>query len=236
MTRSLNSHPDIACFGEMLKPDPPLEDLKRLGFEDGELQQLRTLHDRDTAGFLDTILERAARKGFAASGLKLFYYHAREKGRDHSIWESIAHREDLRIIHLHREDVFATYLSRQLAATTDQWHHAVSRGGNPDYDTRVDVDIDDFCAFRNWLIDYVQKTRSDLPANRTYELTYEKFTSNFEESIADIFRFLAVSPRSTNPPLVKQARRPWQEYVTNADEVAELLAKLNEMDETPRQD
>lgn len=223
MVRSLNAHPSVACFGEVLKPNPRLEDLERLDLDGDALAQLSHRHQHASASFADTLFDQADRKDFQAVGFKLFYYHARESGRDGSIWDAVQERPTWRFIHLYRQDAFGAYLSRQLAAVTNSWHHGIGRAGDPDYQAQVTIDIEDYHTFRERLQDSIRWADDALPQDRTLTTTYEEFTADFAAGLRRLQLFLGVDEHSTPPPLAKQARRPWQEYVLNAEEVEDAL-------------
>lgn len=223
MVRSLNAHPQVCCFGEVLKPGLRFQDLDRLGFEESQLSDLRYTHQHGTASFADLLFDQAANAGYEAVGFKLFYYHAREAGRDSSIWDAVAKRDEWRFIHLYRANIFGAYLSRQLAIATNSWHHGSGRTDDSDYQTKIAVDLDDYRAFHGRLKKSIEDARKMLPEGRTITTTYEDFTSDFALRLRGLQEFLEVNPQDTSPPLVKQARRPWQEYVLNAAEVEEAL-------------
>ena len=222
LVRSLNAHPDIACFGELLKPQQGLAELERLQVTPQELEELQRLRAEDTAGFAHAFFDAAERAGYDAAGFKLFYYHAREDGRA-SIWDAIARQRQWRFVHLYRDDVFGTYLSRELALATNDWLKVAGKSDDPDYDATITVDVAAFRKFRRTLTASIEDARALLPGDKTLVTTYEDFTGDFESGLSEVQRFLHVEPRNIRPPLDKQARKSWREYVTNVDEVEQAL-------------
>lgn len=223
MVRSLHAHTDAVCFGELVKPEDPTATLASLGLSPAEVERLRETHRSDTAAFAEVFYELAERQGVSAAGFKIFYYHAREPGRD-QVWRLLAGDHELRIIHLHRPNTFDAYLSRALATTTGTWLQVNKRQQQvTDYDAKITLDSGDFWTFHQSLTRQVDKATALLP-DSTLHLTYDDMADRYAKTMHRLCDHLGLARFVPDQPLHRQRRRGRWAYVENVEEMQEFLA------------
>ena len=102
----LNSHPNIHALGEM--------------FGNNHNEANINFRKENPLKFLNEFCFRSYAKGIKAVGFKIFYYHP-VNGESRAIWDDLKNMKDLKIIHLKRENILRTHLSRAIAGQTDKW-------------------------------------------------------------------------------------------------------------------
>jgi LPS sulfotransferase NodH len=222
LVRSLHAHADALCFGELLKPGDPAATLASLEPTPADIELLRHTHRSDTADFAQAFYALAMRQGAAAAGFKIFYYHARERGRE-QIWSLLVDDPELRIIHLTRPNTFDAYLSRALATATGTWLQVAKRQESIDYDAKVTIDSADFWEFHQNLTAQVEKATRTLPDDALH-LTYEDMADRYAETMARLCDHLGLARFVPDQPLQRQRHGHRWDYVENAEATRAFLA------------
>lgn len=212
LSTSLDSHPDIRCLGELLHPDDlpdnqvPCE--SRYGLGGSEL----------------------VRRAFFATGVRAAGFRAMTflpvttTPQWDDAWDAIAETDDLRVIYLTRDDRLAQYASLLIAARTGRYHPSP---GEPilDPENRPVVRIDP-SGLVGWVEErdhLLELRRRQLAGAPSLEVTYERLTSEWTETMARIQRFLGVPRRDVPQAKMKQEARPLKEVVGNYDEARDAL-------------
>lgn len=212
----LNAHPQIVAFGEIFQtPDEIAWGLT--GY--GQSRYLRTLHREDPVRFLESQVYRRFPRSVAAVGFKIFYYHAQHDGW-RPVWRYLAEQKDLKVIHIRRENILRTHLSRKRAMLTDTW---VNVTGEPMTQPPVTLDyrecLEDFVTTRAWELRY-DELFADHPK---ITVRYEDLDTDYAGEMARVQEFLGVSPQPVRPETYKQSNQPLSQAIAN---YAELRARF----------
>jgi LPS sulfotransferase NodH len=213
----LNGHPQVAAFGEIFRDVKSL-DWDHLGYF--QSRALASLAERDPVRLLDRSVFGRYPDSIRAVGFKLFYYHARE-GAAASIWPYLRERPRLKVIHLRRENLLQTHVSRKRAALTDQW---VNVSGQPEQQVvlRLDYDecLEDFERTRSWEDD----AGRFFEGHPFHDVTYERLAGEPQSEAEAIQQFLGVPVRPLRPSTHRQARQSLSATIAN---YAELKAQFS---------
>lgn len=204
----LNAHPAAIAFGEVFRGDRAM-DWDHVGyFQDGRSRAMREAHPEQ---FISTRVFGRYPRATQAVGFKLFYYHARE-GRDAGVWQYLASRPDLRVLHLKRRNILQTHLSRKRAALTDRW---VNTSGQPEAPIAVELDYEecrkDFEQTRAW----EEECDRWFGGHDKVDVAYESLAGDYQAEAARIQTFLGLPPHAVAPSTFQQARQPLRDTITN---------------------
>jgi LPS sulfotransferase NodH len=213
----LNAHPRVVAFGEIFQQAGSM-DWDHTGYF--RSRAMAAALDRDPAGFLDRRVFGAYPRAIQAAGFKLFYYHARDHRRA-GVWARLEQRQEVRIIHLKRENILQTHLSRKRAAQTDRW---VNTSGQAETAAVLDLDYDeclsDFVQTRTW----EEQADRAFAAHRTLDVSYEQLAAGYQGEAKRIQAFLDLEPRAVAASTFQQARQPLHETIRN---YADLKARFS---------
>ncbi len=150
----------------------------------------------------------------AAAGFKLFYNHARSP-RASTAWEYLARRKDVRIIRLLRENLFASWVSHEVAFRTNVW--VVPRVQQPTATLAPFPIAPERCLdFFQETERYIEMTRETFRHHPTCEVSYEReLCTDYAQTMSRVFWFLDVEPREVVPQTQSQGRRSLSEQVSN---------------------
>jgi LPS sulfotransferase NodH len=161
-------------------------------------------------------------KAIDAVGFKYFYYHPVD-GDSNAAWEEIDKR-GCRVLHLRRENILRTEVSRLIANKVGVWSRR--RGREASLEMRR-VTVQPAAVLRA-----LEKTRSWERAARERwdggayaEVSYEELTSDPGPTLARIHDFLGVPYRPTDSPLKRQNPEPIRDLVANFEELRAELEK-----------
>jgi LPS sulfotransferase NodH len=213
----LNAHPHVTAFGEVFRKINEL-DWDHVGYF--QSASASALVERDPVRFLDTQLFGRYPRAIQAVGFKLFYYHAREEAHA-GIWPWLRGRRDIKVIHLKRENLLQTHVSRKRAALTGQW---VNTSGQPDQTVPLRLDYDevlaDFEQTRAWETDCDQAF-ADHPV---LQVRYERLASDYQAEARRLETFLGVVPQVVQPATFQQSTQPLSATVENYADVKARFA------------
>jgi LPS sulfotransferase NodH len=151
-----------------------------------------------------------------AFGFKIFYDHARSDEGIGSIWPYLI-QNPIRIIHIHRRNLLASFVSNEVALKTNEWHLAVGSGipaaaPVPPFSLHhvpLQRYFEEIATWRRW----VDQTFAKHDVLTIY---YEDdLCGNFSVAANKAFKFVGVMPWVTRPALQKQQALPLDEQVSN---------------------
>ena len=215
MWRYLDSHPNISAHGEMFLTSLKREDTYKM-FKATSVNRL-IHHYINRRKSVDNYLNKLFihEKGIDAVGFKLMYNHLfpelEEWIKAHNVY----------VLHLIRNNLLKTILSRETARKRDIYH-ATSTDKIP----KVKVYLDPDLAIRqiNKIlrnIEFYARLFAGLPY---LEITYEDFTSQRETTTKTILDFLKVPYlRDMSVPLKKLNPDSLEELIENYDEIERVL-------------
>lgn len=205
LTSLLNSHPRIVSHHEVFREEYFLR-----GFFHWKL--LRFMFP---VVFLRAHVFHAYPKLIKAVGFELQYDQART-GRKKGVWKHIQTHNDIKIIHLKRKNILATYLSYVIANKMKQW----TTTKNQSY-PRFYVELDprecmqyflDIRRYRVWCDMFFHKSN-------VLQVTYEDLVARQSHETARILEFLQLPQFPLSTKLKKQITQPIEESILNFDEL-----------------
>ncbi len=119
LLNQLQFHQNIRMFYEVFSQDNSSKEF--WDYINHDLQNIRDLKQNNPLELVNSFVYRAMPLEVKAVGFKLFYYHARS-GKQQEIWQYLKDRQEIKIIHLVRRNLLKTYVSQQLALTTNSWY------------------------------------------------------------------------------------------------------------------
>lgn len=190
----LNSHPNIRAGGEVYKR------LKRQSY--------------------DEIFAKAFAKPpphIQAKGFKIFYYHPLDDDSG-NIWKHLIEMDNLRVIHLKRQNILRTLISRKIAGYRDLWYDKVEQQNMAD-DKAVAFTPEELrCGFeqtRQWEA-WGDKKFANHPLISVY---YEELANAPEAAFREVTNFLGVGNASPKTTLKKQNPESLRDLLSNYDEL-----------------
>jgi len=194
----LNSHPNICAEGEVFK------------FMNGDSQNKRW------SEFFSK-----KNKTSKAVGFKLFYYHPIDSN-DNSVWDEIVKNTDVKIIHLVRNQMLETYVSKLIAEKTNNWSQ---RGGKAKSlaEKSVNVDIKECIKEFEQIASWENDTRSMFGNHPFFELSYEELIGKREMMMNEVSNFLDVKKFNFKSKLKKQNPENLSKLILNFKELETAL-------------
>jgi LPS sulfotransferase NodH len=196
----LDSHPQTEAFGEMFN----------------------LLHGRKSEWVWESIFGYKSRSTKLV-GFKIFYYHPADSD-DTWVWDRVINDKNIPIIHLKRDNVLRTYLSRQIAAKTKVWHDKSGKSAVDLTDKRVTLSPSDCIEEFKKTEDWVSTTAKKLEGHKTLNITYSDLTGdNQKQTLNSIQSFLGVKPISLSSGMKKQNTERLQDLIKNYKEIENSL-------------
>ena len=213
----LNAHSKVEAYGEIFRSRDSM-DWDHIGYL-GSSGSQRLLLD-DPIRFVRSQVFRRYPAGTCAVGFKIFYYHAHDSGWK-PIWDFLREQSDLHIIHVTRENILETHLSRKRAELTDRW---VNTSGEKQEAPAVALDY-------NECLEDFERTRAQ---EREYEaffatqprlrVTYEDLARDHTTEMMRVFEFLGLPWEPVQPSTYRQSHRSLKESITNFGELKQKFA------------
>jgi LPS sulfotransferase NodH len=211
----LNSHPHVLGFGEIFR------DSHRIGWDlpdydrDCQTPALVETKRADPVAFLEHHVFEVTSPVIRAVGFKLFYYHGTDsQGR--RLWEHLASRENLHVIHMKRNNTLRELLSMKRAELTgewSQWESAVRKIEPITLD--ADTCREEF--------EYAETAKRDADAffarRPMLQVTYEDLVGRQSSETERVQRFLGVDVRELRSAIVKQSNDALSAAIANYPEL-----------------
>ena len=219
----LNDHRQIMVMGELFQNKNEIGWAME-GFPTNGRTRSMFLHQ--PIQFLQTKMWRNYPPEVTAVGFKLFYYHARDEEWA-PIWQYLHDDTSLHVIHIKRQNILKTHLSRQRALASDKWittADAARKENNGSSTQPIILDYEtclaDFVNTRSWETE-ADATFADHPK---LELFYEDLARDWQDQITRIQAFLGVNMEDVRPQTKKQRRQPLPELIANFDDLKARFA------------
>jgi LPS sulfotransferase NodH len=223
LATALQQHPEICAHGEVLnfRHDDTLEFFGLNYNRPGAIHHyLRKMRFENPVLYLDRYVLFPGR--FRAVGFK-FKYEELSHPELTSAREYVVGRNDLRIIHMVREDLLARLISEHVAVKITRRFNS---RGEPIVvpDVRFRLDTGEVKAAFERSLGWQAEFRAAFQSHPVLEVTYEAFMNDPEGAFARVTRFLEVEHRPFEPGTRKiEADRLPREMVENWDEVAAAM-------------
>jgi LPS sulfotransferase NodH len=201
----LNSHPNISAEREIF----------------------RFLNDQDYHSLLKCTFSKQP-FFIKAKGFKLFYTHpiddptsTFQKGS--GLWDTLSSMSDLYVIHLKRENILKTMISRKLAGETNIWVAKSTRQLRNEVTVNLSEEElrTEFERTRDW-----ELTGEDLFSNHPrLVVNYEDLANNPDATFQIITEFLGVQYQSPRTKQIKQNPKSMRERLENYDKLKSAFSK-----------
>ncbi len=209
----MTRHPKIHCDYELF------HELEI--YADGPCPFSLEERDKDQWQFLDTVMgwskQRYPKKKIY--GFKLFFDHSQ------AVYDQIIEDISWRKIILRRSNILDQFTSEQLAFASNRWHS--DAGQNKPTPSKVDIDLDEFDRYRQYIARRYQRAEDSLIASgQDYlMLDYEDVAAGHFDKAC---RFLCVSAsKQVKTHLKKQNPLKSADKIANAAEVRQWLQDKN---------
>lgn len=190
----LNSHPNIFCEGEIFA----------------------TLDGKDPIRRLRRAFGRQPRH-IRAKGFKVFYYHPLDADAA-DFWRELENRKEIRVIHLNRENILRTLLSRKIAGIKGSW--TGTRFDAAEQDTKtIAFTADELGSGFQQTRDWEQAATARFGSHPVLRLSYEELVRAPQECQASVCAFLDVTPGKARTNLSQQNPESLRQLIRNYDEL-----------------
>lgn len=213
----LNSHSQITVFGELF------QNKEEIGWAMPGYRQsnrLLKLFREEPVRFLESKVFRPFPKEVGAVGFKLFYYHAQDEVW-RPLWDYLREETSIKVIHIRRENILKTHLSKQQADMTDVW---VDTGGErksrPGVSLSYESCLEAFAQTRAW----EQEVARHFAGHDRIEVIYETLAADYASEMARVQAFLGIQAEALAPETYKQPRKPLSQAILNYAELKERFA------------
>lgn len=152
-----------------------------------------------------------------AKGFKIFYCHPQDNS-ECGIWDDLRAMDDLYVIHLKRQNILRTLLSRKIAGINDVW---ATESAQPSAKEAISVSftvqelIDGFTQTRAWEAEGEMNFRN----HRVLSITYEDLINNRSNTFHEVTDFLGAEFIQPKTGLKKQNVGTLRESIENYDEL-----------------
>ena len=202
LVNSLQSHPGMKVFGEI--------------FRGGADDAVKAAVLNSAEDYLQSQIFRHYGRKIKAVGFKIFYKHP---VYDHSgnVWKCLQGMDDLKVIHLRRENILKALVSMKIAKKTDIWKE--SNGSWDKLDKQVELTADECSDYFDQTRRWEEEANDRFAGHPLLELTYEELTSNYQMQMQTVQEFLGVEPVEMQPTTTKQNPEALSELIVNYAEL-----------------
>ena len=161
------------------------------------------------------------------AGFKLFYNHP-DDSEDREVWEILNADTNVKVIHIKRENILRTYISKLIALKTGAWDSSQEVGKAEFLDKRVKVDVE-HCLneLREIKKLEAQFGKTHFPNHPYLELSYEELIQDKEGQLSRIYSFLGLENKEiekTKINLKRQNPEGLRELIINYDDLVEKIS------------
>lgn len=208
----LRDHPDIRVhseiFGEYQINDPAIR---------GKIAR------KGPVKYMESCFRRMVTEDYV--GLKMLYYNIEEQyGAKRgvmglsSLKDPILNDPDLQFIHLKRLNHVDRLISNARARASGAFL-------NGKYlDDKIEIDLKWAREELDRMVAWEAQFDKSLPADRTFDTSYEELVADAGAVMAGVFDFLGCTPRPVTSPMKRQKGKPAAESISNYAELKSSLA------------
>jgi len=184
-----------------------------------DLPGIRALIDRKgPVDYLRSCFRRMTVEDFV--GIKMLYYNIEEEyglkrgvAGLSALRGEILNDPDLYFIHLKRENHVDRLLSNALARASGQFLNGAY------LEEQIEVDLEWAKSELHRMQEWEYEFDRALPAERTFDVTYEALVSDKATVMSKLFAFMGAKPMAVNSSMKKQSKRPHSERISNYGEL-----------------
>lgn len=187
----LNSHPEIVAEGEIFK---------LLGNRSCE---------NIWSGFFKNFPKRIKYAGF-----KLFYDHPR--GDDQKVWELIENDKSIIIIHLKRNNLLRSLVSKRIGLNTKKWTQNINQQDDIKIEEKkISLEKDECENYFNRIRDFESKTDERFKNHTLISISYEELSRNKQKVISQVFKKMDLKDHLVLSTMKKQNPEPLSVLIKN---------------------
>lgn len=219
LLRSLiNSHSNAIAFGEIFRFE------ENIGWDLRYYPQIKWLNKKKNEKPWEFLNREIFNRHFLkikAVGFKLFYHHARND-KQKKVWDFIRNSEDIRIIHLRRENYLRRFISYKRAKDSGRWVK-LKKDEIDDYSTELTFE-ECFNFFEH--TDAEEKNiEKFFSGKNVLTITYKNLVSDTKKEIDSVFGYLGLPSEKVESETYKQIERPLSESITNYYKLKDKFSK-----------
>jgi len=207
MVNALQSHPQFKVYGEL--------------FRGGADESVKTAVRKSASDYLDKNIFNNYPSAIKAVGFKIFYQHP-VWDQSGSVWRYLQEVEDIRVIHLRRRNLLKAFVSWKIAQKTDVWKQA--NDSSVELDKRVVISPEECVAFFEKTLEQEKIADERFSGKPLLQTTYETLTSQFNEQMDLIQKFLNVDSLPLSMKTVKQNPESLSDLILNYDELSHAFS------------
>ncbi|HEY9767608.1 MAG TPA: sulfotransferase domain-containing protein [Coleofasciculaceae cyanobacterium] len=221
LLNQLQFHQNIRMFYEIFSQDNSSKEF--WDYINYDLQNIRDLKQNNPLELVNSFVYRAMPLEVKAVGFKLFYYHARS-GKQQEIWQYLKDRQEIKIIHLVRRNLLKTYVSQQLALTTNSWYSKgdwtmFGLGDRQKHTPAIQLNYEKTLAALAETNKLEQKNEYFFKDHQLLKIFYEDLVEDNTKEMAKVQNFLEVKPTSVYISTKKQSPNSLQKSIQNYAEL-----------------
>jgi LPS sulfotransferase NodH len=212
----LNSTSQVVTFGELFK-NPNKIGWDMPGYSNSG--HVLDLFQKETRLFIDKEVFKKYPKNVKAVGFKIFYYHAKEPELE-PVWDYLKEDRSIHVIHLRRNNILKTHISRVRAQMTNNW---INLSGECEVIPPFKLDYEEL------LKDFIQTRAWESEAEQLFinhpkiEITYEQLAHDYHSEMRKIQKFLGLDNEQVFLQTHKQTREPLSAMIENYFELKKLF-------------
>jgi len=151
-------------------------------------------------------------------GFKLFYFHPYDDRR-REVWDWLEQANDVRIIHLIRDNIVRSHISQTIALRDGVWG---SRNGALKKQP-IEVDPHRLELIYYTTLQHHQRVRQYAKSHPYFELSYRQLIGDTKGVGRMLLKFLDLPDAPMSSPMTRQNPEPLSELVSNYDELCEVF-------------
>ena len=161
-------------------------------------------------------------KNIMAVGFKLFYgYH--DNPSYNAVFDQIVHDEQVKIIHLTRNNSLRMFASLKIAQKTGEW--TKSWNSTPLKAKQVSLNMDETIEFINQYGQRKNLFNKLFENHHLLNVSFEELVYNSQDSLNTIQKFLSLPHKRLISAIKKQNPEPLSELISNFDKIKNQLPK-----------
>ena len=206
----LNSHDQVLVFGEIFQNKNTIG-WAMPGYSNNDRLMLE--FHQEPVKFIENRVYKKFPANIRAVGFKIFYYHAHDDAWL-PIWDYLRQHRELKILHITRQNMLRTHLSRKLATATDTW---VDTSGNASRPKSVRLDYSECLQDFEQTWDWQQEYAHFFAEHDLMEIVYEDLATDYRPVMLNVLTFLGAEPNLDliKPETYKQAQTPLSTAIEN---------------------
>ena len=155
----------------------------------------------------------------SAKGFKIFYYHPMDD-KSGKLWDYLLSIENLHVIHLKRNNILRTIISRKIAGTQNVWSVREDTSKSHTFPKKtIELSVDEVeneIRYTRRLEDWGDERFKNHPLISIY---YEDLVARPEETFRKILQFLGIAYEKPRTDLIRQNPEAASELVVNYPEL-----------------